>query len=58
MLEHLDREDHGWVDDPSLFDLFRGEPGAEPIDQDQARRVVRSWGFEESILKAPALLYA
>lgn len=49
-LERLDREHGGWVDDPALFDFFRGEPGAEPVDEDQAGRIVRSWGFEGSVV--------
>lgn len=45
-LERLDREDGRWIDDPALFDFLRGEPGAEPIDEEQARRIVRRWGLE------------
>ena len=52
-LERLDREDGGWVDDPALFDFFRGEPGAERIDEGQARRIVRRWGLEGTTLDAP-----
>lgn len=57
-LERLDRKERGWVDDPTLFDYLRGEPGAEPIDENQARRVVQGWGLKETILEAPALQYA
>jgi len=57
-LERLDRGEGAWVDDPALFDFFRGEPGAEPIDEDQARRIVRDWGFEEATLEESTLEYA
>ena len=57
-LERLDRNEGVWVDDPALFDFFRGEPGAEPMSEDQARRVVRGWGFEASLLESPAAIYA
>ncbi len=53
-LEHLNREDRTWVDNPELIGYFRGEPGAEPISEEQARRIVEAWGFEASILEAPS----
>ncbi len=42
-IEHLNREDGTWVDNPDLAGCFRGEPGAEPIDEKRARRIVREW---------------
>ncbi len=41
--ERLDRAEGKWVEDDSLFAFFQGEPGAERISRDHARRVIRGW---------------
>ncbi len=41
--ERLDRAEGRWVEDNSLFAFFQGEPGAERISRDHARRVIKNW---------------
>lgn len=51
-LEHLSRED-GWIDNPNLASYFRGEPGAEPISEQQARRIAENWGVSARVFSEP-----
>ena len=41
--ERLDRAEGKWVEDNSLFAFFQGEPGAERISRDHARRIAKNW---------------
>jgi len=48
-LEYL-RRNGEWVDDPALASYFRGEPGTEPITEEQVRRIVKKWDIDETVL--------
>ncbi len=41
--ERRDRAEGKWVEDDSLFAFFQGEPGAERISRDHARRIAKNW---------------
>ena len=41
--ERLDRAEGKWVEDNSLFAFLQGEPGAERISREHARRIAKNW---------------
>jgi hypothetical protein len=50
--ERLDRAEGKWVEDDSLFAFFQGEPGAEPISREHARRIAKNWRSTAAIRQA------